>query len=146
MSKCAPTNRLSRALPGTLSEVDSFLNSVFATPSRVASQVSWSAPASLWEADEKLHLELDAPGVTAENVEVTVENGELSVQLERSAGEDPPTFAYNERRFGKVTRTVDLPDTVDPESVEAQLRDGVLYVSIAKRPETKPRRIEVRQG
>ena len=75
---------------------------------------------------------------------MTVENGQLSVTLERSAGDEPPKYAYNERRFGKVTRTVDLPDTVDPDSVEAELRNGVLHVSIAKRPETQPRRVEIR--
>ncbi|QDT67529.1 Spore protein SP21 [Planctomycetes bacterium MalM25] len=146
MSKCTPTNRLSHLLPPQLADVDSLVNHFLSlAPQKGVAPTSWSAPASLWEADEKLHVELDVPGVSAEAVEVTVENGQLSITVERSAGENPPTYAYNERRFGKVTRTLDLPDTVDPETVDAQLRDGVLRVSIAKRPETQPRRIDVRQ-
>ena len=147
MSKCTPTNRLSHLLPRQLADVDSLVNHFFSlAPPQGVSPAAWSAPASLWEADEKLHVELDVPGVAADAVEVTVENGQLSITVERSAGENPPTYAYNERRFGNVTRTLDLPDTVDPETVEAGLRDGVLHVSVAKRPETQPRRVEVREG
>lgn len=147
MSKCTPTNRLSNLLPPQLADVDSLVNHFFSlAPPQGAKPAAWSAPASLWEAEEKLHVELDVPGVAADAVEVTVENGQLSITVERAAGENPPTYAYNERRFGKVTRTLDLPDTVDPETVEAGLRDGVLHVSVAKRPETQPRRVEVREG
>lgn len=147
MSKCTPTNRLSQLLPPQLADVDSLVNHFFAqAPPRGARPTGLSAPASIWEADEKLHLELDVPGVAAEAVEVTVENGQLAITVERSAGENPPKHVYNERRFGKLTRTLDLPDTVDPQTVDAQLRDGVLHVTVAKRPETQPRRVEVRES
>lgn len=147
MSKCTPTNRFAQSLPSAISEVDSLLNQFFTAPTRnAASRAAWTAPASVWEADEKLYVELDAPGVDADSVEVTVENGQLAVTVARSAGDEPPKYVYNERRFGKVTRSIDLPDTVDPESVDAELRNGVLRVSIAKRPETQPRKIEVRQS
>ncbi|MEQ8847373.1 Hsp20/alpha crystallin family protein [Botrimarina sp.] len=147
MSRTAPTNRLPQTLSGPLSEVDSLLNHFFAAPTRNAmTGAAWAAPASLWEADEKLFVELDVPGVDAGSVEVTIENGQLSITVERTAGEEPPKYVYNERRFGKVTRSLDLPDTVDPDSIEADLKNGVLRVSIAKRPETQPRKIEVRQS
>ena len=148
MSKCTPTNRLSQLFPAPLAEVDALLGHVFTAPTRnaVVARAGWAAPASLWEADDRLHVELDVPGVTADGVDVTVENGELSITVERSTGEDAPTYAYNERRFGKVTRSVELPDTVDPESVEAELKNGVLRVSVTKRPETQPKKIDVRQG
>lgn len=148
MSKCTPTNRLNQVLPGPLTDVDALLGHFFGTPTRntMAAKASWSTPASLWEADERLHVALDVPGVAADALEVTVENGQLSITVERTAGETEPTYLYNERRFGKVTRSLDLPDSVDPDSVEAELKNGVLSVSVAKRPETQPKRIEVRQG
>lgn len=151
MSKCAPTNRLNQVLPGPLADVDALLGQFFAAPTRnavaaMAAKGPWSTPASLWEADERLHVELDVPGVSADAVEVTVENDQLAITVERSRGESEPSYLYNERRFGKVTRSLDLPDTVDPDSVEAELKDGVLRVSVAKRPETQPRKIEVRQA
>lgn len=147
MSKTAPTNRLNQLLPATMADVDSLLNHFFTGPvSGGANRAAWAAPASLWEADERLHVELDVPGVEQDKVEVTVENGQLSITVERTAGENPPNYLYNERRYGRVTRSLDLPDTVDPESVEAELKNGVLHVSVAKRPETQPRKIEVRVG
>lgn len=148
MSKCAPTNRLNQLLPTPLADVDALLGHFFTAPTRnaVASRLAWGAPASMWEADDHLHVEIDAPGVASDAVEVTLENGQLAISLERTAGEEPPRYLYNERRFGKVTRTVELPDTVEPESVEAELKDGVLRVTVAKRPETQPRKIEIRQG
>lgn len=147
MSKCTPTNRLPRSMHAPLSEVDSLLSHFFPTAPRDSSAgAAWAAQASLWEAAEKLYIELDAPGVDAQDVDVTVENGQLAITVERSAGEALAEYIYNERRFGKVTRSLDLPDTVDPGSVEAELKNGVLRVSIAKRPETQPRKIDVRQG
>lgn len=148
MSKCTPTNRLSQLVPPQfVGDVDSLINHFLGEPTRRGvTRTGWDAPASLWEADEKLHVELDAPGVDAESVEVTVENGQLSITLERTNGETPPAYAYNERRFGKVTRSLDLPETVDPESIDAELKNGVLHVSVNKRPETQPRKIEVRQS
>ncbi|TWT95251.1 Spore protein SP21 [Botrimarina colliarenosi] len=145
MTKNSPTNRLNQLLPGSLAEVDSMLNHLFTGPvTSAVTRAAWTAPASLWEADNRLHVELDVPGVAQDAVEVTVENGQLAIVVERTPSAEPPTYLYNERRFGKVTRSLDLPDTVDPESVEAELKNGVLHVSIAKRPETQPRKIEVR--
>lgn len=145
MSKCAPTNRLNQLLPTSLAEVDSLLNHLFTGPvTSAVTRAAWTAPASLWEAGDRLHVELDVPGVAPESVEVTVENGQLVLTVERSVGENPPAYVYNERRFGKVTRSLALPDTVDPESVEAELKNGVLHVSVAKRPETQPRKVEIR--
>ncbi|MGL4514014.1 MAG: Hsp20/alpha crystallin family protein [Lacipirellulaceae bacterium] len=151
MSPCNPrstsANRVGQLLPGSLTDVDSLLSHFFPSPSALRNvPASWSAPASVWEADDRLFVEVDAPGVLPEHVEVTFENGQLSVSLKRSAGEPAPTFAYNERRFGDVTRTLSLPDTVDPNSIDAKLNAGVLRVEIAKRPETQPRKIEVKLG
>lgn len=148
MTKTTHNNRLSQLVPPQFAgDVDSLINQFLGDPARRdAFRNGWNAPASLWEADEKLHVEIDAPGVNSESVEVTIENGQLSITLERSAGENPPTYVYNERRFGKVTRSLDLPETVDPESIDAELKNGVLRISVTKRPETQPRKIEVRQG
>jgi HSP20 family protein len=49
----------------------------------------------------------------------------------------------DERRYGKVTRTVTLPESIDPESIAGKLTDGVLHVTVAKRPEAQPKRIEI---
>lgn len=156
MSNCTqPRNRVASLLPTPLAEVDALFNQFF--PAGVGARVAregLSAPASVWESETHLHVELDAPGVAQENVDVTFDKGQLAITLRRSDGraadgdsaEAPPAYAYNERRFGEVTRTLTLPDSADPGAIEASLAAGVLRVSIGKRPESQPRRIDVRQN
>ena len=90
------------------------------------------------------HIELDAPGVAKEDVDLTFDKGTLQVSLERKVPEGDRTNWHNERGFGKVTRSVSLPDTVDPATIAAELTNGVLHVTITKRPESQPKKIEVK--
>jgi HSP20 family protein len=101
-------------------------------------------PASVWEEEGSYHVELDVPGVTREHVELTFEKGTLRITTERTAPEQPRTGLVDERRYGKVTRTVTLPESIDPESIAAELTNGVLHVTVAKKPEAQPKRIEIR--
>jgi HSP20 family protein len=133
-------NRVGQLFPGTLPEFDNLFNHFFC-----AEQVGlWQAPASIWEADETFHVEVDAPGVNKNDVELTFDKGTLQVTLERKAAEGERKYWHNERGYGKVTRTVALPDTVDPNSIAAELTNGVLHVTITKRPESQPKKIEVK--
>lgn len=101
-------------------------------------------PASVWEDADSYHFELDVPGVTRDHVDVTFEKGTLRVTTERLAPEETRKSLVDERRYGKVTRTVALPETIDPESIAAELTDGVLHVTVAKKPESQPKRIEIK--
>ena len=113
----------------------------FFRPEEVA---GWQAPASIWEAENVFHVEVDAPGVAKENVEVTFDKGSLQIGLERKAPESERTNWHNERGYGKVSRSVSLPDTVDPNTITAELANGVLHVTITKLPEAQPKKIEVK--
>ena len=62
---------------------------------------------------------------------------------ERSAPEELSSAFVDERRYGKVTRTVTLPESIDPESIAGKLTDGVLHITVAKKPEAQPKRIEI---
>ena len=104
----------------------------------------WSAPASVWEADDKFHVELDVPGATRESLELTFEKGVLSISVERKAPEADSKFLHNERSFGRVTRSLRLPETLDPETIAAELTGGVLHVTITKLPVAVPKKIEVK--
>ncbi|MCA9241834.1 MAG: Hsp20/alpha crystallin family protein [Planctomycetales bacterium] len=143
MSQSTQKNRLTELLPGALTEVDSLFNQFFGHPAGARTGNGWYAPAALWEADDRLHLEIEAPGVARENVEVTFDKGVLSISLERARTDDRQ-YWHNERRYGKTVRSVSLPDTVDPNSIEAELNDGVLHISITKLPEAQPRKIELK--
>ena len=133
-------NRLGQLFPGTLPEFDNLFNHFF----RAEEVAMWRAPASIWEADNTFHIELDAPGVAKEAVELTFDKGTLQITLERHVPEGDRTNWHNERGFGKVTRSVSLPDTIDPSTITAELTNGVLHVTITKRPESQPKKIEVK--
>jgi HSP20 family protein len=140
MSTALQKNRFGHLLPAGLPELDSLFNHFF----RAEEVAMWRAPASIWEAENMFHIEVDAPGVTRENVELTFDKGTLQITLERKAPERERTNWHNERGYGKVSRSVSLPDTVDPETISAELTNGVLHVTISKLPEAQPKKIDVR--
>jgi HSP20 family protein len=105
---------------------------------------AWHAPASVWEENDRFHVELDLPGVKQENLELTFEKGALSITAERIAPEAERTNWHDERGYGKVTRIVSLPDSADTENINAALESGVLHVTVPKKPEAQPKRIEVK--
>lgn len=101
------------------------------------------APASLWEEEGRWCVEVDLPGFKQEDIDITLEKNVLRLTAERK----PPLvekFWQQERSFGKLERTINLPDTVDAERIEAELRDGVLRLSLAKKPEVQPKKIVVK--
>jgi HSP20 family protein len=140
MNAALQKNRLGNVLPAGLPEFDNLFNHFF----RAEEVAMWRAPASIWEADNNFHIEIDAPGVAREGVELTFEKGTLQITLERKAPEGERTNWHNERGYGRVSRTVTLPETVDPETIEAELINGVLHVTISKLPQAQPKRIDVK--
>lgn len=97
---------------------------------------------AVWQDEQAIHVEMDAPGVTADGVSVTVHNRELTLQLTRQG--EKRTDGIDTRTFGTVEQRLKLPTTVDPANVEATLANGVLKVSLPKSEEAKPRKIAVK--
>ena len=105
---------------------------------------TWHAPVSIWEAENMFHVEVDAPGVTQGRRRDYVRQGTLQISLERKAPEGERTNWHSERGYGKVSRSFSLPETVDPNTITAELTNGVLHVTITKLPEAQPKKIDVR--
>lgn len=86
------------------------------------------------------------PGVSGDSLDVNVEGNLLTLSGKR----EPPqlgrdaTWYRNERFAGEFSRSFSLPDTVDPDQVEAELKNGVLAIRMHKRAEVQPRRLEVK--
>jgi HSP20 family protein len=135
-------NRLREFLPTNFVEFDSLLNQMLG-PSGL--RVGHS-PAGIWEDEGAYHIELDVPGVQRENVDITLDKGALAITVERKHEESDSTRKgwREERYYGKVTRTFTLPDTIDPDSVAAEMNNGVLHVSVAKSPAAQPRKVEIK--
>jgi len=102
------------------------------------------APASLWEEEGRWCVEVDLPGVKQEDIDVTLEKSALKLTAERRVPQEDRKFWHQERTYGKIERLITLPETVDPEAIEAELKDGVLRLYLAKRPELQPKKIQVK--
>lgn len=87
----------------------------------------------------------DLPGVKESDIEVTVTGQRLSISGKREAEKEEKTDTYYscERSYGEFTRSFTLPDGVDMNSLQANLADGVLKVTIRKTPEAQPKKIAV---
>jgi len=88
-----------------------------------------------------------APGLDASKIDVTLDRGVLRIEGERTSAipdADAQVHVYaRERGAGRFARAISLPDDVDPAKVNAQYRDGVLQISIARRESAQPKRITV---
>ena len=107
----------------------------------------WAPAVDILEFDNRFQLFVDLPGVDPKQVEITLDNGVLTISGERSlpgVSEDAQVLhRRNERGHGRFHRRFILPDTVDADNVNATDRNGVLEISIAKQAKAQPRRIKV---
>lgn len=99
------------------------------------------------ETNDTFVLKADLPGVDEKDLDVALHNGVLTVSGSRQAEErkDGESFALYERQYGSFTRSFALPDMADGERIDAQLVNGVLTLTIAKKAEAKPRRIAIKK-
>jgi HSP20 family protein len=100
--------------------------------------------------DDSVRIEMDVPGLRAENLEIELENDLLTVRGERPfpyAGQEyERTWRHIERAFGRFERSIRVPRGLDPDSVEAALTDGVLGVRIPKPASPQPHRVQIKGG
>ncbi len=103
-----------------------------------------------WEVKETRDayvFKADLPGIKEDDLEINLTGNRLTVsgtREEEKHGDEDRFYAY-ERSYGTFSRSFTLPEGVDPDHAEADLSAGVLTISIPKRPEVKPRKIEVKK-
>jgi len=108
------------------------------------SGVSWSPYAvDVREDADHIYVEAELPGFRKEEVDITLENQTLTISAERKEEKKPGDHLLRERRYQRFVRSFTLPPTVDERKVDARLADGVLNITLNKREETKPRKIQV---
>ena len=105
----------------------------------------WVPPVDLVEAEDHFVLRADLPGLSEGDVQIEVQDGTLTISGERKAEHEQREKGWYriERSFGRFSRSLSLPDGVDPDRIQASFSHGVLEVRIPKPEERKPRRIEV---
>jgi HSP20 family protein len=101
----------------------------------------------IYESGDALHLRADMPGVKDQDVEVTLENGVLTIEgkvvLDMYQGLSP---LYTEYNVGNYFRQFELNEMLDESKISAKMKDGVLELELPKAEAAKPRRIEVKIG
>lgn len=123
--------------------VEKMLADIEPTPRPAAEFVP---PVDVVENETEVRLVLEVPGLDRASMQVTLENGVLTVagdkvqKLERKDG----SYYRTERRFGKFNRTFRLSERVDSAKIEARYNDGLLEIVMPKTPEAQPRKIEIK--
>jgi HSP20 family protein len=107
---------------------------------------AWVPPLDVYETKERFVIVVELAGVEPRSVDLSVEDGVLTVSGERPFYGDVSEESFHrvERRFGPFVRTLSLPKTADAESIEASFDKGVLSVSVPKVEEVKPKRITIK--
>jgi HSP20 family protein len=105
----------------------------------------WVPPADIAEYKDRWVLQFDVPGVNVNAIEITLEQGVLTIsgEREKDSADGDVERRRVERPHGRFHRRFTLPDTVDAANVRATGRNGILEVTIPKQPKAQPRRIEV---
>jgi len=102
-------------------------------------------PVDIHEDNDGLTVSAELPGFKKDEVDISIDNGLLTISAQREAAEHKDgTTHLNERRYTRVRRQFSLPTTVDTANVDAKLKDGVLTLRLVKKEEVKPRKIEVK--
>lgn len=100
---------------------------------------------NLWEEADVLHLEAEMPGVAQNDLEISAAGNELTLRGRRNPPKDDNrAYHRQERGFGEFTRVITLPVEVDPERIEATLKDGVLTLTLPKAAAARARKIQVK--
>ncbi len=107
---------------------------------------NWLPPVDIVEEDARFLLRADVPGVKAEDIEIDLEKGVLSISGNRASEqqEEGQNVQRQERTSGRFLRRFSLPDTTDTDDVSATCADGILEIVIPKQPEVQARKITVK--
>ncbi|MCI0337479.1 MAG: Hsp20/alpha crystallin family protein [Acidobacteria bacterium] len=110
------------------------------------SLTAWAPSCDIYETDNEIVVKAELPEVKKENIKVSLENNVLMIYGERKFEEETRKENYHrvERSYGEFMRSFTLPSFVDPNKINAEYKDGVLRVTIAKREEAKPKQVEVK--
>ncbi len=116
------------------------------SPLRTGESVGWTPKVDIFEDEEGVSLRFELAGVEPKDVDIRFENGVLTLRGERKLEKEDKRDNYHrvELSYGTFTRTFSLPGTIDAERIKAESKNGVLTVHLPKKPEAKPKSIQVK--
>src|SRR5215208_5559520 len=109
---------------------------------------AWAPALDISERKDAYLVTVELPGVEADDLEITMEDGLLTIQGERHFAHDSSEQQFHrvERRYGAFRRSITLPAHVMAEGIQASVDNGVLQILVPKMEEATPKRIKVRPG
>ena len=109
---------------------------------------AWAPAADISERKDAYLVAVELPGVKADELEITFEDGLLTIQGERRFAHDSAEEKMHraERYYGAFRRSITLPSHVEADNIQASVQDGVLQILVPKAPEVQAKRIQVRAG
>jgi HSP20 family protein len=108
--------------------------------------VDWAPSVDISETDNEYVIKAEIPEVKKEDVKVTVEDGQLTIQGERKQEKEEKGKRFHrvERSYGSFMRSFGVPDNVDESKAKAEFKDGMLTLTLPKSEKAKPRALEVK--
>lgn len=134
---------------GDFGQVDRIANSLWGRRDTVfprPTAAGWSIPLDVVQGDEAMTITASMPGLAAEDVDITIDDGVLTIAAETASESEDTDVGYvvRERRFGKFHRAIRLPDTVDPQRAESAYAEGLVTITLPKIEAKKARKLEVK--
>ncbi|MCF6157707.1 MAG: Hsp20/alpha crystallin family protein [wastewater metagenome] len=107
---------------------------------------TWAPPVDLSESDDKIFVKAELPGIDPHDINISVQGNTLMLNGEKKEEKEEKGKNYYciERRYGKFSRTIDLPSSVNPDRVNAEYRNGVLEITMEKKEAARPKQIPIK--
>lgn len=127
-------------------EINNLVSNFWGDAGPGKTNTSWNPKVDIAEHDDRYEVHADLPGLSKEDINVTLEKGVLTIEGEKKRSSETKAEDYlrTERIYGKFSRTFNLGDRVDAAKISAAYKDGVLTVGLPKAEVVKPKAIEVK--
>lgn len=138
-----PQTEANELLPRRFTDLlDEFFDDAF---SSVPAADNFIPKLDVSEDENQFHIEAQLPGMTKDDISVDLENGRLTISGERQEEDEKKDRKYHrvETSYGSFTRSLQLPENVDEESVKAKFENGVLNISVDKQEDKVSKKIEI---
>lgn len=148
MESLTRSSRRTAPLRSLQSEVNRLFESVFPSQMSEADEPAsavWSPRIDLVETDDQYRMRVDLPGLSKNDVSITVEDNRLTIRGERTdeSRTESENVVHMERTFGTFYRSLRLPKAVNEDKIKARFTNGVLSVDIPKTETSKPKTIKI---
>ena len=106
----------------------------------------WLPPVDVSETDDEVIISTELPGISAREVDITVTGTTLNISGKKEEKEEceQDNFFRCERRFGAFRRSIELPESIDPDRISADAENGVITIRVAKKPGQRTRKVEIK--